>query len=92
MRDSTGRAYSCTSARTRPRTTMSTPTHPPADLMPLLTFDEVAAVLGVSVPTVRRWVRNGALIPSRLTRRTIRFRADDVRDFVDSKLAARRTR
>jgi excisionase family DNA binding protein len=45
---------------------------------PLLTPEQVAAVLGVSVRTVRRLAAEGRLRPVRIGYRTTRFRPEDV--------------
>jgi helix-turn-helix protein len=51
----------------------------------LLTREEVADICDVTCWTVIRWVRCGYLTPVRLTRKTVRFRAEDVARFIDSK-------
>jgi excisionase family DNA binding protein len=45
---------------------------------PLLTASEVAALLNVSVKTVRRYEAAGTLRPVRLSRRALRYRVADV--------------
>jgi len=46
------------------------------------TLDQVAELLGVSVPTVRRFVKSGHLRAARLGWRTLRFSDEAVRDFL----------
>lgn len=43
----------------------------------LLTIDQVAEIFGVSVPTIRKWQRNGT-IPFVKINSTLRFRSTDV--------------
>jgi excisionase family DNA binding protein len=51
----------------------------------LLSVDEVAARLGVSKPTVRRWIQKGELTASCVgPRRLLRVRQTDVDAFLDS--------
>lgn len=45
---------------------------------PLLSTAEVAAMLGVTKVTIRRWVAAGKLPVVRLSTHSVRFRADDV--------------
>ena len=52
--------------------------------MTVYTLDQVAEVLGVSVPTVRRFVKSGQLRAARLGWRTLRFSDEAVRDFLKS--------
>jgi excisionase family DNA binding protein len=47
----------------------------------LLNLDSVASALAVSPHTVRSWVRQGRLRPTRVCRRLL-FRAADVEEFV----------
>ena len=58
---------------------------PPADRGPLLSPDQVAAMIGgVSAAWVRRHVPNKI----RLGQRTIRFYANDVRAYLESRRSA----
>ena len=43
------------------------------------TIQEAAELLRVSAPTIRRWIRAGTLRADRLSSRTMRIRADEVR-------------
>lgn len=49
----------------------------------LLTPDELAAVMRVSVKTVRRWVREKRVPCIHVSRRVIRFRLDRVLDSLE---------
>ncbi len=52
---------------------------------PLLTYEQVADVLGIDVATLRRWVWAGKLPVVKLSRRLHRFRPEDLAKFIDSK-------
>jgi len=52
---------------------------------PLLTAREVADVLGVSAETVLRWVRRGDLPAIRLPGGAIRFRGDDLDEWLQAR-------
>lgn len=58
-------------------------------LEPILTVAEVAQRLGVSERTVRRYIDRGWLavvdLPTEGAGRTVRVRAEDVRDFIESR-------
>ncbi len=71
------RAVDLDSSRRAPRSSTS-----PADavLRPLLTIDQVAGVLGVSVKTVRRLVARG--FPHIRIRRMVRFDPADVQRWI----------
>jgi excisionase family DNA binding protein len=45
-------------------------------------YEDVAEALGVSIKTVKRWVRKGYLRPSRIGVRTVRFLPEDIEEFV----------
>jgi excisionase family DNA binding protein len=47
---------------------------------PLLTSKDLAARFGVSVETVRGWVRDGRIPCIRASRKIVRFRIDEVED------------
>lgn len=51
----------------------------------LLTRQDVAQYLGVSLMTLNRWARKGILIPTRLGERVVRYRAADIEHFVNGK-------
>lgn len=51
-------------------------------LAPLLTVNQVAAVLGISRPTVYALVRRGELRPTRVGER-LRFDQDDIRAYIE---------
>jgi excisionase family DNA binding protein len=55
---------------------------------PLLTARQVAEELGVTPRTVLRWTRAGALPGYRIGGRALRFRADEIADWI----VERRTR
>lgn len=59
-------------------------------MLQLLSLDSVATALGVSRHTVRAFVRQGRLTPTRVCRRLL-FDPRDVEAFVRSAQAARRT-
>lgn len=48
----------------------------------LYTRAEVAKMCGVSPDTVRRWVREGRLTPTRLTLRSVRFSSEELTRFI----------
>lgn len=55
----------------------------------LLTPKELARHFGVTVPTVRRWVREGRVPFIRPSHRTVRFRLDEVEAaLVDRRVAS----
>jgi excisionase family DNA binding protein len=51
--------------------------------MELLTLEQAAARLGVSIDTVRRWVRSGRLTAIRIGPRTTRIDPRDLEDLVN---------
>lgn len=57
----------------------------PGSLQPLLTDRDVAAVLAVRPDTVRRWAACGVLPSVRLGGRLLRFRAEDVQQWIQSQ-------
>lgn len=54
-------------------------------LQPLLTDRDVAAVLAVRPDTVRRWAACGLLPSVRLGGRLLRFRAEDVQQWIQGQ-------
>jgi excisionase family DNA binding protein len=54
-------------------------------LQPLLTDRDVAAVLAVRPDTVRRWAASGLLPSVRLGGRLLRFRAEDVQQWIQGQ-------
>lgn len=52
------------------------------DLPEIVTVDEIAEVLRVENPTVRRWIRDGHLHGIRLGQRLVRVYKDDLRAFL----------
>ena len=48
-----------------------------------LTYQEAADSLGVHVKTLKRWVHQGRLRPSRLGVTTVRFLPEDIQEFVE---------
>lgn len=62
----------------------------PANSLGLLTRDEAAARLGISVKTLRRLVRIGDLPAVRYSPTSVlRFREVDLRKFIESRTSAR---
>ena len=63
-------------------------------LEPLLSVQDVAQKLGVSERTVRRYLDRGWLavvdLPTEGTGRTVRVRAEDLREFIESHLSGRK--
>jgi excisionase family DNA binding protein len=55
----------------------------PSNIEPLLTYADVAHLLGVTPRTIQRYVKEGWLRPRRFSRRTVRFRRADVERFFD---------
>jgi len=53
----------------------------------LLTADDIAAMLKVKVQTVYTMARRGDLEKVKLSRKCLRFRADDVERFIERKAA-----
>jgi excisionase family DNA binding protein len=53
----------------------------------LLTAEEIAVMLGLKVQTVYTMARRGELEKVKLSRRCLRFRADDVQRFIERKAA-----
>ena len=49
----------------------------------LLTYKDVAELLGISVPAVKEMRRTGALPYVRISERVIRFREQDIQQFVE---------
>lgn len=58
----------------------------PAELTKLYTVSEAAAILGVSLKTVRKWLESGYIPHTRLgpAARLIRIRAEDLERFLQS--------
>jgi len=54
---------------------------------PLLTAEEIAAMLRLKVQTVYTMARRGELPKVKLSRKCLRFRADDVERFIKRKAA-----
>lgn len=53
-----------------------------SELVPLLSLDDVAGVLGVSRRTIERMVTRGEIPIVRVGPRAIRVRAEDVQEFI----------
>jgi excisionase family DNA binding protein len=53
----------------------------------LLTAEEIAVMLGLKVQTVYTMARRGELEKVKLSRRCLRFRADDVERLIERKAA-----
>ena len=53
----------------------------------LLTAEDIAVMLSVKVQTVYTMARRGELEKVKLSRRCLRFRADDVERFIERKAA-----
>jgi excisionase family DNA binding protein len=51
----------------------------------LLTAEDIAIMLGLKVQTVYTMARRGELEKVKLSRRCLRFRADDVERFIERK-------
>lgn len=51
----------------------------------LLTAEEIAGILGLKVQTIYTMARRGQLEKIKLSRRCIRFRADEVERFIERK-------
>ena len=51
----------------------------------LLTIDDVAKILGVSIRTVHDYVARGELQPTKLSYKVLRFTADNVAAFIERK-------
>lgn len=62
---------------------MTTQTAPHPE--PLLRAREVAAILGVSIETVRRYEEEGSLHGVRLSTRALRFTINDVRALIAAR-------
>lgn len=69
-----------------PRAVSSSPE--PGTLQPLLTDRDVAAVLAVRPDTVRRWAACGWLPSVRLGGRLLRFRAEDVQQWIQAQASS----
>ena len=54
----------------------------------LLKAEDIAVMLGLKVQTVYTMARRGELEKVKLSRRCLRFRADDVERFIERKAAA----
>jgi excisionase family DNA binding protein len=52
----------------------------------LLNGREVADILRVDYGTVKRWSRDGTLPKARIGAGTVRFRPQDVQEFIDSRI------
>ena len=55
--------------------------------MQLLKAEEIATVLGLKVQTVYAMARRGEFEKVKLSRKCLRFRADDVERFIERKTA-----
>ena len=55
--------------------------------MSLISRKQASAMLGVSTMTVKRYQKRGKLNPVYLSSRSIRYRIQDVQDFIQSSLA-----
>jgi excisionase family DNA binding protein len=51
----------------------------------LLKAEEIAAILGLKVQTIYTMARRGELEKVKLSRKCLRFRADDVQRFIEKK-------
>jgi prophage regulatory protein len=61
----------------------NTPPSKPNEIEHLLTKEQVAKRLNVSIATIKRWMANGKLPkPVRFNKRTIRWRPEDIEDFI----------
>ena len=58
--------------------------------MRVLTTEEAAAAVGVSVDALRKWVERGHLAPLRAGARPLRFREGDVIECHLARMSARR--
>jgi len=56
---------------------------------PLMTAREVAGELGVSAETVLRWTKRGALPGLRLPSGALRYRAEELRRWIDARATPR---
>ena len=54
----------------------------------LMTYDEVAAYLGVNKREVQRMVHQGRIRPARFGAKTVRFRQEDVDVFVERHICS----
>jgi len=54
----------------------------------LLKAEEIAVILGLKVQTIYTMARRGELEKVKLSRRCLRFRADDVERFINRKIVA----
>jgi excisionase family DNA binding protein len=63
----------------------STPMHEPEQKQRLLKAEEIAARLGLKVQTVYTMARRGELEKVKLSRKCLRFRADDVERFIERR-------
>jgi excisionase family DNA binding protein len=57
----------------------------------LLTVPEVAAQIGVTEDTIRKWARSGKITSVRLSKVDVRFRQTDLNEFVSSRLSKRKS-
>jgi excisionase family DNA binding protein len=63
----------------------STPMHEPEQKQRLLKAEEIAVMLGLKVQTVYTMARRGKLEKVKLSRKCLRFRADDVERFIERR-------
>jgi excisionase family DNA binding protein len=61
------------------------------ELEQLVNYEGAAKILGVSIPTVKRMVCDGAIDVIRVGQRSTRFEPSALKAFIDSKRDPRRT-
>jgi excisionase family DNA binding protein len=63
----------------------STRMHEPEQKQRLLKAEEIASMLGLKVQTIYTMARRGELEKVKLSRKCLRFRADDVERFIERR-------
>lgn len=66
----------------RPRGVNDDPALPVTDFLALLTRQQVADLLGISLVTLWRWDQEGRLPALRLGPQTVRYRREDIDEFI----------